>query len=65
MPVEVEPADDPGTKSSGVGMGLSICWSIIDAHGGRVLADANELRGTDGTQDFRASGRHPHPDQMR
>ena len=34
------------TKSSGVGMGLSICRSIIDAHGGRLWAEANEPRGS-------------------
>jgi PAS domain S-box-containing protein len=33
------------TKSSGVGMGLSICRSIIQAHGGRIWASPNEPHG--------------------
>jgi PAS domain S-box-containing protein len=34
------------TKPNGTGMGLSICRSIIDAHGGRLWVEANEPRGT-------------------
>jgi len=49
------------TKPEGMGMGLAICGSIIEAHGGKLWIAANKPRGTA----FQFTLRGSPPDQPR
>jgi signal transduction histidine kinase len=46
------------TKANGMGLGLSICRSMVEAQGGRLWADVNEPRGAVFQFTLRAASRN-------
>ena len=48
------------TKEQGMGVGLSICRTIIESHGGKIWAESNSPEGAS----FRFTLRQVHRDEM-